>query len=608
MPDLPGKIQNMDDGDAEALQALLRSLTPKAAVEGGGKLSPAAVRKLSEKLTDLVGEDAGETQIRNEQGQLLNEQGLPIINIAEPIQTSDMSAGNSPFPEDEAPLPSQHLRYQNKNAENEEERMEQAEGEALSMEKRQEILRKRKQAAQDEIARLKAAKDMQKKMGKALLRSMSTASKPSTSPSLAQSSSAEPSADVAEGPRKTVKFADTESDDGQESESQPDQTPDWGDVVPARLRANHGRTLMSKAQADTHPMKMQVVERIPGKPKPEEPQPDSDDESEPPSSPLSGSDDGELILDGEFEEEVDLDFAHHQREIALEYHEKRAKMADATSNAMRSHSHNQDGSVYKTAEDSLNQTSRKPIMSHFQANRLASSYNASTPSTSKLLGANVLPASSARTLQHAIRTGKLDSDNRLVGGDAGESGSEDDESPAMQEILELLKKGELYNLGPDGNLIYTVPPPSNPSQNSSAPPDVPPPSASRKPTASKFKLNRPSGQRPPAATPSSPEPSGSTTPLSNVARSSPKLPSPPTVESPPLELSSSRTHLLSSTVVEKSTSYPSKAGNTPSVPMVIDSPSFPASRQPTQPPTIVRAAESDSSKPTKVSRFLAERI
>jgi hypothetical protein len=44
-----------------------------------------------------------------------------------------------------------------------------------------------------------------------------------------------------------------------------------------------------------------------------------------------------LESDEELAEEIDLDFASHQREIALEYHTKRAKMAETTSNAMQSH-------------------------------------------------------------------------------------------------------------------------------------------------------------------------------------------------------------------------------------------------------------------------------
>ncbi|KAJ7709611.1 hypothetical protein B0H17DRAFT_1028487 [Mycena rosella] len=608
---MAGKAQNLNDGSAQALQALLNSLTPDAPVEGGGKLSAAAVKKLSEKLKELVGDDVGAPQNRNEEGQLLNEEGLPIIDITEPTQVADVPP-LSLVPDEDIPIPisalppsEQQLRRRERDRIldllEEEEQAEQAKGEELSQEQRQEILRKRKKAAQDELNRLKAAKDMQKKMGKALLRGMSTA-REQTAPVEAPAPDPAPGVeDIRPVPRKTVKFADAA---GEVETPEADETPDWGDVVPARLRPNSSRSLISNALIDTHPMKMQVVERIPGKPKLDEPQPDSDDESEPPDSPTEVDSDegGEFMSDEELAEEVDLDFAQHQREITLEYHEKRAKMAETTSNAMKSHSHDQDGVSQKTAEESLNQSSRKPAISHFQANRLTSSYNAAAPSSSKSLGANVLPASSARTLQRAIRVGKLDSDNRLVGGDAEESGSEQEDDTGMQEIMELLKKGEVYNLGPDGKFIHTIPPPSQPPSSPSVPspavaPDTPPPPiSSRKPPTSKFKLAR-AGQRP-AATSPSPDMSGPPTPPSSAARSSPKLPT----DDQSIPPTSPRAPVLSSAVVEKPPSSSSAAFAS----MIIDSPSFPESRRPQQPPTVRAAAAAD--KPAKVSRFLAERM
>ncbi len=53
--------------------------------------------------------------------------------------------------------------------------------------------------------------------------------------------------------------------------------------------------------------------------------------------------------------------------------------------------------------------------------------------------------SGTETLRNAVRLGKLDSDNRLVGG--AESDSEGD-NEAVQEIIRLLEKGEAYNAGP----------------------------------------------------------------------------------------------------------------------------------------------------------------
>lgn len=280
--------------------------------------------------------------------QLLNEEGLPIIDITEPIHVSDIPS-TSLIPDEDVPVPltklpvsEQERRRRERNRIldllEEEEQKEQAKEEELSQEQRREVLRKRKQAAQDELARLEAAKAMQKKMGKALLQGLSSPKEQATAAPPLEPAEVQK---VAPAPRKTVKFADAEVEP---SEAREDATPDWGDVIPARLRPNSGPSLISNAQIDTHPMKMQVVERIPGKPKLEEPQPDSDDESEPPDSPTVADSDeeGGFGSDGELAEEADLDFARHQREIALEYHEKRARMAETTSIVMKSHSHDRN--------------------------------------------------------------------------------------------------------------------------------------------------------------------------------------------------------------------------------------------------------------------------
>ncbi|KAF8211929.1 hypothetical protein K438DRAFT_1805635 [Mycena galopus ATCC 62051] len=590
---MTGETKNLSDGSAQALQALLHSLTPGVTSGADGKLSPAAVEKLSTRLSELVGDKTGEPQRRNESGQLLNEDGLPIIDIAEPVSDAHPALE---FPNEDAPVPLAALPISERERRRrerdrildlleEEERMEQAREQAreeISPERRQEILQKRKIAAQEELARLKAAKDMQRKMGKALLRD-------TTSSRDKQPPEGSPNVVVPEvsNPRKAVTFADEVEDaEVEASESREAETPDWGDVVPARLRAKGGPSLVSNAQTDSTPMKMHVVERIPGKPV-DAPQSDSDDESEPPDSPTIADSDEERGFDSDEElaEEVDVDFARHQREIALEYNSKRARIAETTLH---------DQNANEASEHFSNQSSRKPVMSHFQGNRLASSFNAAAPSSSTSLGGNVIPA---QTFQRAIRMGKLDSDNQLVGADAGDSGSDEEDYAAMQEITELLQKGEVYNLGPDGNYLHMVPPAtSSPDIQSPVATPAGPPS-SRKPATSKFKLAH-SG-RSNAAAPSSADVSRSSTPTSNEARSSPKLPA-PMAESHPSTVPSSSKPTVMSTVVEKSP--PSQ--NAAFTSMIVDSPSFPQSRRPQQPPTVVRAAD----KPAKVSKFLADRM
>ncbi|KAJ6502269.1 hypothetical protein C8R45DRAFT_975989 [Mycena sanguinolenta] len=600
-----GETKNLSDGSAQALQALLHSLTPDATAEADGKLNQPAIEKLSAKLSELVGEETGEPQRRNENGQLLNDEGLPIIEITEPATASESHPASGYVAED-VPIPPAAFSVSERERRRrerdrildlleEEERVEHAREHAreeISEDQRQEILQKRREAAEKESTRLKAAKDMQRKMGKALLRDMATSRE--NSPSDPTPESAVESKGTAFNPVKTVTFAsEVEAPESRETE-----TSDWGDVVPGRLRAKGGPSLISNAQFDGTPMKMHVVERVPGKPV--GPQSDSDDESEPPDSPtIADSDEeaGGFESDDELAEEVDMDFVHHQREIALEYNSSRARMAETTSNALQSHYHDQDS---KTSENLVNQSSRKPAISHFQANRLASSYNAATPSSSTFLGVDAVPAPSAQTFQREIRMGKLDSDNRLVGADAGESRSDEEDYAAMQEITELLEKGEVYNLGPDGNYLHVVPPKSSaaslPTTETPVPTPAGPPPSARKPSASKFKLAH-SGRTRPVAMPS-PDTSRSSTPTSHVSRSSPKLPTPVAEND-----SSTSPPTVSSTVLERSAPSTSTAFSS----MIIDSPSFPESRQsrrPQQPPAVVRAAD----KPAKVSRFLAERM
>lgn len=294
-------------------------------------------------------------------------------------------------------------------------------------------------------------------------------------------------------------------------------------------------------------------------------------------------------------------------------------------------------------------------MSQFRANKLASAYGASASSPAAAesesfsLGASVLPASSTRTIQRAIKTGKLDSDGKLVGAEA-DSGS-DEEDQAMQEVLELLKKGEVYNLGPNGEYLHAVHPNQIPQTQctTSQPPsstqearqrssDPPPPP--RKPTISKFKASLAAAGRPAAnrtSTPSpslSDNPSPSVTPVLHAGRSSPKLDSPSQklvkdhieagtpIALTPADSSNPQVQILSPfSMIVDSPSFPKPQGATS-----LSSPSYPSSaqstRRPERPPTIIstvrestRSAASahatsiDDTKPDKkVSRFKAERI
>lgn len=203
----------------------------------------------------------------------------------------------------------------------------------------------------------------------------------------------------------------------------------------------------------------------------------------------------------------------------------------------------------------------------------------------------------------------------------------------MQEVLELLQKGEVYNLGPNGEYIHAVhpsPPPStshpdHPRQASTLPPP------SRRSGPSKFKASvtasgRAAGSRkgPTIVSQGSQVDealSPSMTPISHQHRSSPKLDE------------SSETHTITPAAEAVSLSNPTKPQAPYSSPfsMIIDSPSFPIpeghSRRPERPPAVLSAKvyeskrqttsasapssennNSDITPPKKVSRFKSERI
>ena len=294
----------------------------------------------------------------------------------------------------------------------------------------------------------------------------------------------------------------------------------------------------------------------------------------------------------------------------------------------------------------MQQTS-KPVVSHFQAHRLASAYNASAPSSSSgpesiSLGTTVLPASSVRRIQHSIRTGKLDSNGNLIGGEA--DSASDDESERLQEMLELIRRGEIHNIGPSAG--YTVPPSANqessdPSLQTKTPTSLkevassfqaktlPPPSMLSK--TSKFKVSREAAGKLSSTTiasgcnaPVLEARSSSVTRISHESSSTPTMTS--TIEerktfdfpavarsstaqihspNPTRAGSATAGQILSgSSIADSSSLSPDGSHYTSSMPlMIIESPSFPqsqSSRRPDRPPTVLSTAvkpENSSQRP-----------
>lgn len=252
----------------------------------------------------------------------------------------------------------------------EEERFEQEREEAAERERFKSELEKRKEAAKAEYESLKKARELQKRMGKALLKNaVETRERETKEKATLEQEKTLSEANTSQAkPIKSVTFADATADNGT-------AYIDWGDVNPGRLEGKRRSSLLTKAQLDQQPMKMRVVERQSGIARSSTttsaPDRDSDDESDLDSLVAADSDTGDVIptesYDGrssssinphsdssddnqsdtdqeavEWREE-EFNFAQHQREIALAYYEKRATVGTEALSAMRAHSHDETG-------------------------------------------------------------------------------------------------------------------------------------------------------------------------------------------------------------------------------------------------------------------------
>ncbi|KAG2349534.1 hypothetical protein BDR05DRAFT_994557 [Suillus weaverae] len=446
---MSGHTKDMNDSHTEALQALFNSLAPKGlGTSPSSKLAPSQLKHLANKIDEILGGASdGESLQRNEKGELLNDEGLPIIDITEPA--ADISDVHSPAASFHEPdlTPESYLsaseREQRRRTRDhilatleEEERLQLERDEAEEREKRTEDVRKRKEAAKADVERLRAAKEIQKKMGKALLKNLAEA-REKEERELKNLIEKEPSKSESSKPKKTVTFANPSS---------PDESS----------ATRESQTTGSSIDLGRHPMKMHVVERHPASYQPSselQPEGDSDDEplsmtsstpdedevgNIPHESYTSDSDDDDESDEGLLEEEFDWDSAQHHREVALEYYKKRHAIGAEAAQAMTSHTH--DDEEWNQGDIASDQHP-KPSVSRFRADRMATAYD---NSTSTSLGPSVIPASRQKSLQEAIRLGKVEN-NHLVGGEEGESGSEDE---TVREVLELLSNGRIHNAGP----------------------------------------------------------------------------------------------------------------------------------------------------------------
>lgn len=567
---------------------------------------------------------------------MVNEEGLPIVEINEPLSgTAESSSLSAYIVEDEPDIPPlwalSDSEKERRRADRdsildmleEEEKLEKERGEATERERFKSELEKKKETAMAELESLRKARELQKKMGKALFKNAKDIEE--RGPDVKASTETEESAPTDNGRTdakrgKSVSFADASDKDKEASSS-----VDWGDVAPGRLDAKRRTSLLTQAQMDQQPMKMQVVERQPGAthapipPSPRALQRDSDDESDIESDIEDDSDTGEMIddrsslsihdpMERSDEEQSDedeaavewgdeqFDYAQHQREVALAYYEKRATIGAVALSAMRAHSHtedewNQPVCFHLTSdvnlllnvlqdvplEATLASAPPKPAVSRFKAEHFGShSRSGSSTLASHSLGASILPSESSSSLRRAVRMGSLE-DDQLVGGDAGDSADEMDD--AAREVFEMLKRGEIKNIGPQQPHLTTQSaiPSNDPAQLTSSTSEAAVPTRSPKPSrVSKFKMNLSRPINPP----SNPSSSSLDTPLTLVERSSPKLvaPAPATVVPIPSSASRPQSNPIRAhqdsphQVPQASTSKP--VTQMPS--MVVDSPSFPA--------------------------------
>ncbi|KIK31124.1 hypothetical protein PISMIDRAFT_132624 [Pisolithus microcarpus 441] len=331
-------------------------------------------------------------------------------------------------------------------------------------------MRRRKEAARMEYEHLKQAKELQKKMGRALVGSTPGSSK----------TDVDSPRQTASGSKKSVTFAETVASDVIATERQPSQA-DFGDITAGRLRSSHRIPPVSAARAGKHVMKVQVVERRGENTSGPtiERLADSDDESptlsEHPSSQRCAtelrnikqldpstddtSSDEAQSAEETLDENFDWDSAQHQREVALEYFAKRHVIGTEAVRALATNNDDEDELVYvlvyvfqlspmfvlpqECVSDGHSFSQRAP-MSRFRADRMAEAYDKSHPQLCNSLGSTVVPEARQKALRNSIRMGKL-VNGQLAGGPSGDSASEDED---VKEITNALKKGDVQNIGP----------------------------------------------------------------------------------------------------------------------------------------------------------------
>ncbi|KIJ35750.1 hypothetical protein M422DRAFT_51366 [Sphaerobolus stellatus SS14] len=622
MSNPPGTARNLTESRDEALRAL---------------------RTVSGRLGEILDQSGvNDGTHRNESGELVNEEGLPIIDISEPVDELDTPSLTyaTEYEEDTMPQRLTELAPEEREVERfrrekilqmleaEEQREEQRSREEArkemerARERIQEEMQKRMLNQSIELEKRRHAREMEKKMAKALISGLGEP---------------EPATSSGQAKKKSVSFAEPPPSD-KDHHSVETRVPlgsNWADAVAGRIptRLNAARDPMKLEVVEKHPpVKTGVTERKPpskteemsidpASPSPEtskrerlkfvETAKDSDDESD-----MNDASSDSTVSLGSENEDVILSAEEH-RKLALEYHRRRETLAASTGSLSL-----EDNELFSNKKPDPNNWEQedvpldatlvhpppKPPVSKFKAS-LTESNDISTagPSTQPVNGATfgkvVLPPDA---LRNNIRMGKL-VDGQLVA--SPEDGEEIDREAEEEEQIRqlLLKSMEQYAgiaaeaMGP-GVSPWVKTEDGGTTASSIGTPQPPP---KVKPKTSRFKVNRTqvrsaSGgnvvkEEPDLAThvamPPPEAQSDSNTPLAVGGRSSPKADyfqetkSKPSLSSgdaiPMIVDSPSYNAPIGRTTANKSSGKspitppkPKPSSSSSQQPMVIDSPSF----------------------------------
>ena len=299
--------------------------------------------------------------------QLIGEEGLPVVEISEIVDPTDLRTNISrPTPvtvepliplaslSDEARTRLRVKRNQVLDLLEDEEKQEEISRENQEAKEREAMTRKKKEEVVKDVGRLKEVREIQKKMGRALLLNVSKArEKERQEKEEQQLRDEEAEKDRKRSPaitKKCVAFAEhTELIEVPEADVD-SANVDWGDVTPGRLMQRKRPTLLSQALLDMHPMKLNVVERQPtgqaisGTISQSTEAVDSDDDSDLELGSDSTESEEEPTLETD---EVDFETAQHQREVVLEYYTKRNTVGRGAAQTMVDTPHDIESNVVR---------------------------------------------------------------------------------------------------------------------------------------------------------------------------------------------------------------------------------------------------------------------